>query len=139
MPKDIYKLPSIVLLCIGLIDLVRGFMHTFLLTWSATNIAKLNLLANGADQLFLLGAFGISNILTGLIYLVISRKARTLSPYILMTIAIAYLLGLVGIKFDGVHAQAEFYGRYFMYVYLTVCVITFIIFWIQKQRQIANK
>ena len=41
--KDIFWLPSTVLFFIGGVDVLRGFMHTFLLTWSATNVAKLNM------------------------------------------------------------------------------------------------
>ncbi len=37
--KDIYWLPSVVLVVLGILDLIRGVMHTFLLTWSANNIA----------------------------------------------------------------------------------------------------
>ncbi len=39
--KDIYWLPSVMLFFIGGLDVLRGFMHTFLLSWSAANIAKL--------------------------------------------------------------------------------------------------
>lgn len=56
MPKkDIYYLPSLVLFILGIIDLVRGFMHTFLLRFSAETFAQLNLVTNPNDQLFLLG------------------------------------------------------------------------------------
>lgn len=125
--KDIFKLPAKVLFLIGIVDLIRGFMHTYLLTWSATNIAKLNIAIN-TDQVFLLGVFGISNFLTGSIYLLISWKARKLSPYILILIPLTYLLGLIGIWINKIHAQAAFEGQYFMYGYFTVCIITFVLF-----------
>ncbi|MFZ9614883.1 MAG: hypothetical protein ACO287_05535, partial [Candidatus Methylopumilus sp.] len=67
--KDIFWLPSTVLFFIGGVDVLRGFMHTFLLTWSATNVAKLNMALESSDQVFLLGVFGISNFLTGFILL----------------------------------------------------------------------
>ena len=38
--KDIYWLPSLVLFLIGGYDVLRGFMHTFLLTWSAANLVS---------------------------------------------------------------------------------------------------
>ena len=95
--KDIFWLPSTVLFFIGVLDVIRGFMHTFLLTWSATNIAKLDMTTGSSDQVFLLGVFGISNLLTGFIYFLISRKARELSPYVLIMIPLTYLLGLIGI------------------------------------------
>ena len=132
--NDIYWLPSSVLLFIGGLDLLRGFMHTFLLSWSAANIAKLDVTAGPGDQVFLLGVFGISNILTGFIYLLISRKARELSPYILIMIPLTYLLGLIGIWSGNIHGQAAFEGQYFMLAYFAVCLITFAVFQVQKKR-----
>jgi hypothetical protein len=130
--KDIFWLPSLVLFFIGGLDVLRGFMHTFLLTWSATNVAKLNMRAGSGDQVFLLGVFGISNFLTGFIYFLISRKARELSPYVLIIIPLTYLLGLIGIWSGNVHGQAAFEGQYFMLVYFGICIVTFIAFQIQK-------
>lgn len=134
---DLYKLPSNVLLCIGFVDIFRGAAHTFFLEWSATNIAKLNM-ASAGDQLFLMGAFGISNFLTGFLYLIISRKARTLSPYVLVLIPATYLFGLVGIWLNHVHGKSAFDGQYFMYVYFAICLITFFIFLAQKLRASRN-
>jgi len=42
-PKDIYRVPSIVLSIVGAYDLLRGFMHTFLLKWSAANFARFDM------------------------------------------------------------------------------------------------
>jgi hypothetical protein len=130
--KDIFWLPSTVLLFIGILDVIRGFMHTFLLTWSAANVAKFNMATTPQDQIFMLGVFGISNFLTGSIYFLISRKAREISPYVLIIIPLAYLLGLIGIWSGGVHGQAPFEGKYFMLAYFAVCVLTFISFLIQR-------
>jgi hypothetical protein len=130
--KDIFWLPSTMLFFIGILDVIRGFMHTFLLTWSATNVAKLNMTAGSGDQVFLLGVFGISNFLTGFLYFLISRKARDLSPYVLIIIPLAYLLGLIGISSGGVHGQAAFEGKYFMLAYFAICVLTFISFLIHR-------
>lgn len=129
---DLYKLPARVLFLLGLIDIIRGIAHTFLLKWSSTHIAHLDI--TDSNQLFLLGAFGISNFLTGFIYLLISMKARELSPYILIMIPAAYLLELIGVWSDSVFAEAKFYGRYFMYTYFAVCVVTFAMFLFQKHR-----
>jgi hypothetical protein len=73
---DIYRVPAIVLFCIGAYDLVRGFMHTFLLKWSAVHFAGFDLATVPQDQVFMLGAFGISNFLTGALLLLISLRAR---------------------------------------------------------------
>jgi hypothetical protein len=134
--KDIFWLPSIVLFFIGVLDVIRGFMHTFLLTWSAANIAKFNMATAPKDQIFLLGVFGISNFLTGFIYFLISRKAKELSPYVLIIIPLTYLFALIGIWSGGVHGQAAFEGKYFMLVYFGICIITFISFQFQK---VSNK
>ena len=131
--KDIFWLSSMVLFFIGMLDVIRGFMHTFLLTWSATNIAKLDMAGGSSDQIFLLGVFGISNFLTGFIYFLISRKAREISPYVLIMIPLTYLLGLIGIWSGNVHGQAAFEGKYFMLVYFGVCILTFITFLYQKR------
>ena len=133
--KDIFWLPSTVLFFIGGLDVLRGFMHTFLLTWSATNIAKLNMAIESSDQVFLLGVFGISNFLTGFIYFLVSKKARELSPYVLIIIPLTYLVGLIGIWSGNVHGQAAFEGKYFMLVYFSICIITFVTFQFQKITQ----
>lgn len=137
--KDIYWLPSLVLFLIGGYDVLRGFMHTFLLTWSAANFAKFDLATTPQDQVFMLGVFGISNFLTGFIYLLISRKARELSPYVLIIIPLTYILGLVGIWSGNVHGQAAFDGKYFMLVYFAICIVTFIVFQFQKKTQVRTQ
>lgn len=110
-------------------------MHTFLLTWSAEYFAKFDMATVPADQVFLLGVFGISNFLTGFIFFLISRKARELSPYILIIIPLTYILGLIGIRFSKVQPQAAFTGQYFMFAYFAVCIAAFLIFQFQKNRQ----
>ncbi len=130
--KDIYSLPSTVLFFLGILDLIRGFMHTFLLRWSAVHVAGFDPVTTPPDQFFLLGVFGISNFLTGFLFFLISRRAREISPYVLIIIPLTYLLGIAGIKIAGVHMQAAFGGQYFMFVYLALCVITFIVFLIQR-------
>ncbi|MEI6386350.1 MAG: hypothetical protein WCQ50_06935 [Spirochaetota bacterium] len=83
----------------------------------AANFARFDLASVPHDQVFMLGVFGISKFLTGFIYLLISRKARELSPYVLIIIPLSYILGLIGINSGGVHGQEAFDGRYFMMVY----------------------
>lgn len=130
--KDIYWLPAMVLLFLGILDVIRGFMHTFLLVWSAVHVAGFNPLTTPADQFFLLGVFGISNFLTGFLYFLISRRAREISPYVLIIIPLAYLLGIVGIKVSQIHMQSAFEGQYFMFAYLALCVMTFMAFLVQR-------
>ena len=108
-------------------------MHTFLLRWAGVNIAGFDPVTTPSDQFFLLGAFGISNFLTGFLYLLISRKARELSPYVLAIIPATYLLGMIGIGVAGVQAQADFPGKYFMMVYFAVCLVTVAVFLVQRR------
>lgn len=133
--KDIYSLPSTILFLLGIYDLLRGFLHTFLLVWSAGFFAKLNLETVSPDTLMLLGSFGISNFLTGVIFILIALRDRKLAPYILIIIPTVYLLGAIGIKINGVEPEAEFNGRYFMLIYFAICIVTFAMFLIQKKKQ----
>jgi hypothetical protein len=87
--NTIYKVPSRVLFGLGIYDLARGFMHTFLLKRSGINIAGFKPQSTRIDQFFMLGTFGTSNFLIKFIYLLISRRASELSPYVLALIPTA--------------------------------------------------
>ena len=65
--------------------------------------------------------------------MLISRKARELSPYVLAIIPATYLLGMIGIGVAGVQAQADFPGKYFMTVYFAVCLVTVAVFLVQRR------
>jgi hypothetical protein len=134
MTNTIYKVPSRVLFGLGIYDLIRGFMHTFLLKWSGINIAGFNPESTPIDQFFMLGTFGISNFLTGFIYLVISRRSPELSPYVLALIPTSYLLGLIGIWSSGIHGTSTYGGRYLLYVYFAICIATLIYFALSKRK-----
>jgi hypothetical protein len=122
-----YALPANVLLILGLVDLLRGVLHTFFVDRVAKAFARLNLSTARQDQLTLLGAFGISNLLTGAIYLLISLEAPRLAAWVLLAIPCAYLLGFLGVRSAGVKRESAFVGRYFMLVYLGMCVVTFVL------------
>jgi hypothetical protein len=132
--KDIYTLPSRVLLGVGICDLLRGIAHTFLLNYSASHVAKFDLATVPMDQVFMLGVFGMSNFVTGFINILVAIKAREISPQVLLLIPLAYLIGLVGVRLNGVHADATFNGRYMMFVYFAICGLTYLIFLIQKRK-----
>lgn len=74
----------------------------------------------------LLGAFGISNFLTGAIFIAVAFKARQLVPTVLILIPLAYLLGFVAFRLNHISPEAAFPGRAFMLVYAGVCVLTFV-------------
>lgn len=130
--RDVFRIPATVLFVLGIVDLIRGVMHTFLLRWAGVHVAGFDPVTTPPDQFFMLGAFGISNFLTGFLYLLISRKARELSPFVLAIIPATYLLGMIGIGVAGVHGQSAFSGRYLMFVYFAVCVVTVAVFLVQS-------
>jgi hypothetical protein len=104
-------LPSTVLFVIGLVDLLRGVLHTFFVKWAVRTFAKLDLSVARQDQLTLLGAFGISNLLTGVIFILFSIEAAQLSEYVLLTIPCAYVVGAIGMRTSGVKAQSASRAR----------------------------
>jgi hypothetical protein len=120
------NLSSRVLFILGLVDLLRGVLHTFFIHWANDKFAHLNLSANGQDQLMLLSAFGISNLLTGSIYILISMKAKELARPALILILGSYFIGWLGIQYAGVTPNADFLGRYFMAGYFLLCLLTLV-------------
>lgn len=127
--KDMNDFPSWVLLFVGIFDVIRGFMHTFNIFWAVETFAKLDLSVAKDAQLFLLAAFGISNYLTGFIFILISRKAKQLSVYMLSFILAAYALGIVAMRFVGLtRGDNAFSGMVIMMGYLLICLLTLIKF-----------
>lgn len=120
LKEKILKINIIYLWGLAILDLVRGFLHTFNLNWANATFAQMG---QNPDALMMLGAFGISNILTGFLYLLILRKNKTCAPYVLALIGLSYFLGAVGLKFQGIQGESSFYGRYMMIVYLGLCFI----------------
>jgi hypothetical protein len=127
---------AVVLACLGAIDLVRGFLHTFLVEHSAVHVAGMDLSQADSNQLMLLGAFGISNFLTGALFIAISWKARQVVPAALVIAPAAYLLGFIALRLNHVSPQAAFPGRWFMLGYLTVSFLTFVasVVWMRHKR-----
>jgi hypothetical protein len=114
------KISIVYLWGIALLDLVRGFLHTFNILWANATFAQME---PNPDSLMMLGAFGISNILTGFLYLLILKKAKHLAPYVLAIIPISYISGSIGLKLEGIQAESSFYGKYMMLVYLGLCIL----------------
>jgi uncharacterized membrane protein YphA (DoxX/SURF4 family) len=115
---------------LGGIDLLRGFMHTVVLPYSATHIACLDLSGPTApDLLRLLGLFGISNYITGATLILTGLYARPIALILLGLIPAFYGLGLLTI-----HAAtnpyppstAQWGGRPFMMINLSLYVLTFL-------------
>ena len=127
--KNIPKFVSIVAIALGSLDLIRGFMHTILLEYATTNIAGLDLSTSVAiDLLRLMGSFGISNYITGVMLILLGWKARPLALTMLGTIPVAYVIGAVGIKFNTTTyaaTQGNWGGVPMMMVYVGICIFTF--------------
>ena len=99
-------------------------MHTFLLKWSVTSIAGFDPETTPLDQFFMLGTVGISNILTGSIDRLISRRSPELTPFVLGLIPASYLLGLIGIWSNGIHGTSAYGGRYLLSIYVVIYIGT---------------
>ena len=130
MNRPIPKFISIMAVFLGVIDLLRGFMHTVVLPYSATHIACLDLSGPTApDLLRLLGLFGISNYITGATLILTGLYARPIALVLLGLIPAFYGLGLLTI-----HAAmnpyppstAQWGGRPFIMVNLSLYVLTFL-------------
>ena len=137
--NNIPKFVSIVAITLGILDLVRGFMHTLLLEYAAGNIAGLDLSSSVAvDLLQLMGGFGISNYITGVMLILLGWKARPLELTMLGVIPAAYLIGTAGIKFNTTaYAATEgaWGGLPMMMVYMIVCIVTFLAGTIMAKRR----
>jgi hypothetical protein len=134
------KFVSVVAIALGCLDLIRGFMHTILLEYAALNIAGLDLSTSLAgDLLQQMGAFGISNYLSGIMLIMIGWKARHLALAMLGVIPVAYIIGAIGININSAGyapSQAAWGGAMPMLVYLIICGITFIAgVWITQYRK----
>ena len=81
----------------------------------------------------LMGAFGISNFLTGFLYFLVIWKAKHLAPYVLMLIPLSYFIGGLGIKLQNIQPEGAFVGRYMMAVYLGICIVSSLLYFISKK------
>jgi hypothetical protein len=105
------------------LDIIRGIFHTYLLTWAASEVARID---PHPDAIFLLGVFGNSNFLTGALFFLIAWKAKELAQYVVGLIPLAYAIGILGIRLNGVSMQSEFNGQYMMFIYMGVCILTWV-------------
>jgi len=106
---------------LGCVDLIRGFIHTFLLEFAVLNIFVIDVSGGVENQMFLLGIFGISNYLTGIMFILIGLKARPLVPIMLPVIPIVYLGGTSLIS-RTVSPTAQLGGGPYMLIYFALCI-----------------
>ena len=128
--SNIPKVVSIIAVTLGSLDLLRGFMHTVLIRYAATNIAGLDLSTSQAgDLLVLMGSFGISNYISGLALILMGWKSRELAWIMLGVIPAAYLVGGLAIQFssaDFAISQSAWGGKPMMMVYMAICILAFL-------------
>lgn len=125
------RLNTRLLLLVAIIDFIRGVMHTFFNEYAAETFAQIE---PHPDALFLLGAFGISNFATSFLLLLIYIKAKQLAPYVLLTIFLAYIVGIIGVQVAGITMQSAFYGQYMMYLYLFSIFVIPMLYFISGKR-----
>jgi hypothetical protein len=125
--KEIPKFTWVVLIILGCIDLLRGIMHTIFIDEAIALFAHFDLSGPMAGDLMLqMSAFGISNLITGAMFIIIALKARQMADIALICIPVAYLIGIIAIKINNIVPQSDLLGQYGMMVYLGVSIITFI-------------
>jgi hypothetical protein len=113
------------MIALGCIYLIRGFMHTVLLEFAAKNIFVIDLSGGVENQMFLLGIFGISNYLTGIMLIFIGLKARELVSILLPVIPLVYWFGTAVISRVAT-PTSQLGGGPYMLVYFAVCIATFL-------------
>ena len=133
------KIAVITLFVVAGMDIVRGYMHTFNVWWASENIAQMT---QTADTMHLMITFGVSNFLTGFIYILIGLRAKEIAPYVLLLIPISYLLGIISGHTTGVSAMASdtaWNGMYMLYVYWTVITLVSINYFVADYKEKKEK
>jgi len=120
------KFAWILLIALGCIDLFRGFIHTVLLEYAAYNIFVIDTTGGIENQIFLLGLFGITNYLTGIMLILIGLSARHLVPIILPVLPFIHIAGSALVRNVAI-PTAELGGLTFMTIYFATCIVAFIL------------
>ena len=128
------KIAVITLGIIAGVDIIRGLMHTFFIMFASENIAHMT---QTPDTLNLMNVFGIANLLSGVTYILIVKKAKELAPYMLMLIPITYVVGMISSNITGVAAMqtSAWNGQYMMFVYLAIAALVGINYFISSARE----
>jgi len=127
------KIAVIALGVIAGVDIIRGLMHTFFIMYASENIAQMT---QTPDTLNLMNTFGIANLLSGVTYILIIKKAKDLSPYILIIIPLIYLVGIISANVTGVAAMqtSAWNGIKMLMVYWSVCIVVGVNYFISAAR-----
>lgn len=134
------RIASYILIIAGCMDLVRGFMHTFNIQYAATHIAQVDMASPMiGDFLLVMTTFGMSNFLTGMFAIIIGLNAKKLAPIFLAIIPLTYLLGIISMRMNDIETNAAFNGQYMMYIYLSVCLLTTLYYYIPNWLNLGEK
>jgi len=127
------KIAVITLGIIAGVDIIRGLMHTFFIMYASENIAQMT---QTPDTLNLMNSFGIANLLSGVTYILIVKKAKDLSPYMLIIIPLTYFIGIISARVTGIAAMqtSAWNGLNMLYVYWTVCIIVGLNYFVSAMR-----
>lgn len=128
------KIAVITLGVIACVDIIRGLMHTFFIMYASENIAQMT---QTPDTLNLMNTFGIANLLSGVTYILIVKKAKELSPYMLLIIPLVYLVGIISANMTGVAAMqvSAWNGQYMLFVYWAVCILVGANYFVSARRE----
>lgn len=124
------------LLIVAVFNLGRGILHTFFVEYAATNIAGLDLSIARNELLNLMNVYGWSNIIEGILYMVIAIKSRNLAP-LALTLAGIFIpftvltnnlanISLAGVKWGG--------APYMLFIYTPLCLLPMFILYFQRLR-----
>nr|WP_147661466.1 hypothetical protein [Candidatus Prometheoarchaeum syntrophicum] len=122
------KFTWITLLIIGIIDIVRGLMHTFFMEQAIATFAHLDYSAtNISDQLFQMNTLGISNIISGILFIIVALKAKKYADIALLYLVISHIIGFISIPINNIENTSDFLGKYIMLAYIGLCLLAFIV------------
>jgi len=125
------------LLVVAAINLLRGVLHTFLVEYAATNIAGLNLSLSRDELLQLMNSYGWSNIIEGVLYIVIATKSRNLVPLALILAGLFTPFAALTTRLAEISMQGAQWGGapLMLYVFTPLCLVPVVVFYIQKNRK----
>jgi hypothetical protein len=121
---------SIVTLLLGCYDLLRAIKYTLHLELPALQIESLDLSNFEAIRvLHFLAIFGASNYIISIMLILTAFMARRLALIMLAVLPFAYGLGILTIKLNAAEyhlSQASWQSMLPMFIYLSICLVTFI-------------
>ena len=124
------------LLIVAVFNLGRGILHTFLVEYAATNIAGLDLSTARNELLNLMNVYGWSNIIEGILYIVIATKSRNLAPLTLTLAGLFIPLSALTNNLADISLAGANWGgaQYMLFFYTPLCLLPVVIFYIQRLR-----